>query len=161
MQSLVSVSQPTDETIPAPKASGALASRAVPAPVAEGQQAEWLPLGVWAFTQEREGDAVMFFQMSIDKSGIVGGAFKNVLTGEEQPIVGKLDRTTQRIAWHVGEITETVYDTYLPNLTEDVASVFVHLGNNQTQTWLMVRLPSPEMPPGTVKTPTGAELSAR
>jgi hypothetical protein len=133
----------------------------VPATVAEGRQAEWLPLGVWAFTQEREGDAVMFFQMSIDKNGIVGGAFKNVLTGEEQPIVGKLDRTTQRVAWHVGDLTETVYDTYLPNLTEDVASVFVHLDKNQTQTWLMVRLPSPEMPPGTVKIPRGAELSAR
>ena len=62
---------------------------------------------------------------------------------------------------HVGEITETVYDTCLPNLTEDVASVFVHLGENQTQTWLMVRLPSPEMPPGTVKIPKGTELSAR
>jgi hypothetical protein len=85
-----------------------------------------------------------------------------VLTGEEQPIVGKLDRATQRVAWHVGDITETVYDTYLPNLTEDVASVFVHLDKNQKpQTWLLVRLPSPEMPPGAVKVPTGGELSAR
>jgi hypothetical protein len=142
-------------------ANPAVEAAPVPAPVAEGQQAEWLPLGVWAFTQEREGDAVMFFQMSVDKNGIVGGAFKNVLTGVEQPIVGKLDRTTQRVAWHVGEITETVYDTYLPNLTDDVASVFVHLGNSQTQTWLLVRLPSPEMPPGTVKIPTGADLTAR
>jgi len=142
-------------------ASPAIEAAPVPEPVAEGHQAEWLPLGVWAFTQEREGDAVMFFQMSIDKNGIVGGAFKNALTGEEQPIVGKLDRTTQRVAWHVGDITDTVYDTYLPNLTEDVASVFVHLDKNQTQTWLMVRLPSPEMPPGTVKVPAGPELSTR
>jgi hypothetical protein len=29
----------------------------------------------------------------------------------------------------------------------DVASVFVHFGEKTTQTWLLVRLPSPEIPP--------------
>ena len=95
----------------------------------------------------------MFFQISIDKAGLVGGAYKNVLSGDEQPLVGQLDKKTQRVAWHVGDATGTVYETTLPELTADVASVFVHFGDKQTQTWLMVRLPSPEMPPSTVKLP--------
>jgi len=129
----------------------------VPEPVAEGQPAEWLPLGVWAFTQQQGGDAVMFFQLSADKDGIVSGAYKNVLTGDEEPIVGQLDTKTQRLAWHVGDNKETVYETSLPSLTSDVASVFVHMGQEQTQTWLLVRLPSPEMPPSAVQLPPVAQ----
>ena len=34
-----------------------------PAPPEPGQQAEWLPLGVWALAQEEKGDAYMFFQI--------------------------------------------------------------------------------------------------
>ncbi len=114
---------------------------------------DWLPVGVWALTQQEQGDATMFFQLSIDKDGIVGGAYKNVMTGDEQPVVGKLDMKSQRVAWHIGEVTTTVYETGLSNFENDVASTFVHFGEEQTQTWLLVRMPSPEMPPGTVKLP--------
>ena len=99
----------------------------------------------------------MFVQLSIDKNGIVGGAYKNVMTGDEQPIIGQLDARTQRVAWHVGDATQTVYETGLSNLQNDVASVFVHFGKDMTQTWLLVRLPSPELPPGSVKLPEVAQ----
>lgn len=130
----------------------------VPEPAQEGQPETWLPLGVWALTQQEEGDAVMFFQLSSDKAGIIAGAYKNVMTGEDQPIVGRIDPQTQRAAWHIGENTGTVYETGVSSLTYDAASVFVHFGERQTQTWLLVRLPSPEMPPGTVKLP---EITSR
>ena len=123
----------------------------------EKPEGDWLPVGVWALTQQEQGDATMFFQLSIDKNGIVGGAYKNVMTGDEQPIVGKLDFESQRVAWHIGDVTTTVYETGLSNFENDVASVFVHFGEAQTQTWLMVRMPSPEMPPGTVQLPEIAE----
>lgn len=125
----------------------------VPDPVAEGQPQTWMPLGVWALTQQEQGDANMFFQLSTDKNGLVGGAFKNVMTGDEEPVVGQVDKEKQRIAWHVGDVTQTVYETGLSSLTNDVASVFVHFGNQKTQTWLLVRLPSPEVPPAPVKIP--------
>lgn len=125
----------------------------VPEPVEEGKPETWLPMGVWALTQQEQGDAVMFFQLSVDKNGIVAGAYKNILTNEDQPIVGQLDKDGQRLAWHVGENTNTVYETGISSLTYDAASVFVHFGPEQTQTWLLVRLPSPEMPPGAVKLP--------
>lgn len=113
-----------------------------------------MPLGVWALTQQEQGDATMFVQISADKNGIVAGAYKNLLTGDEQPIVGQVDATTQRVAWHVGDASQTVYETGLSSLQSDVASVFVHFaGAQQTQTWLLVRLPSPEIPPGPVKLP--------
>jgi hypothetical protein len=135
-------------------ASPPLESYPVPQPpTKEGEPAQWLPMGVWALTQQEQGDAVMFFQLSVDKNGLVAGAYKNVMTNEDQPIVGQLDKETQRVAWHVGDNTETVYETGLSSLTYDVASVFVHFGPEATQTWLLVRLPSPEIPPGAVSLP--------
>lgn len=119
----------------------------VPEPPADGQQAEWLSLGAWALTQQEQGDPVMFFQLSVNRDGIVAGGYKNALTGDEQPIVGRLDRKTQRVAWHINNSPQTVFETGLSDLNYDVASVFVHFGAAQTQTWLLVRLPSPATPP--------------
>jgi len=134
-------------------ATPAVAEIPVPEPAAEGQPEEWMPLGVWALTQQEQGDATMFMQFSVNREGLLAGAYKNVLTGDEQPIVGQVDTATQRVAWHVGDATQTVYETGLSGLDSDVVSVFVHFGEAQTQTWLLVRLPSPEIPPGTVKLP--------
>jgi hypothetical protein len=116
-----------------------------PVPPEAGQQAEWLPLGVWALTQEDKGDAYMFVQISIDKNGVVTGAYQNVLSGDKSPISGQVDKKTQRVAWKIGS-NNTVIETGLQNLTQDVASCLVHFGPDTTQTWLLVRLKQPEMP---------------
>ncbi len=116
-----------------------------PMPPAPGQQPDWLPLGVWAMAQEEKGDAYMFFQLSIDRNGVVSGAYQNVLSGEKSPISGQVDKKTQRVAWRIGT-NNTVIETGLQNLTQDVASALVHFGPDTTQTWLLVRLKQPEMP---------------
>ena len=117
-----------------------------PMPPEDGQQAEYLPLGVWAMVQEEKGDAYMFFQISIDKDGVVTGAFKNLLSGETSPISGQVDKKTQRVAWKIGSNSSTVIETGLQNLTQEVASCLVHFGTDTTQTWLLVRLRDPAMP---------------
>lgn len=113
------------------------------APVVE---TEWTPLGVWALVQENQGDAVMFFQLSVNKSGLISGAYSNVLTGESQPIEGQVDRATQRAAWHVGEQTEKVFEAGMANLTENQASCMVHFAPGEMQNWLLVRMESPDLP---------------
>lgn len=137
----IALAQPRVEEVP------------VPEPAERGQAETWEPLGVWALTQQEEGDANMFLQLSVNRDGLVAGAYKNVMTGDEQPVVGQLDKQKQVLAWHVGNADDTVYETGLSNLENDVASVFVHFGEEQTQTWLLVRLPSPELPASTVKIP--------
>src|SRR5277367_3354117 len=116
-----------------------------PAPPEPGQQAEWLPLGVWALAQEEKGDAYMFFQISTDKNGVVTGGYQNGLSGEKSPISGQVDKKTQRVAWKIGS-NNSVLETSLQNLTQDVASCLIHFGADVTQTWLLVRLKEPEMP---------------
>jgi hypothetical protein len=116
-----------------------------PTPPQQGQQPEWLPLGVWALAQEEKGDAYMFFQLSIDKNGVVTGAYQNVLSGENAPISGQVDKKTQGIAWKIGT-NNTVIETGLQSLTKDVAPCLLHFGEGNTQTWLLVRQKQPEMP---------------
>jgi hypothetical protein len=141
--------------VPDPPATGADNEDGTGSP-----EGDWLPVGVWALTQQQQGDATMFFQLSIDRNGIVAGAYKNVLTGDEQPVAGRLDFKTQRVAWHIGSATTTVYETSLSNLENDVAGLFVHFGEAQTQTWMLVRMPSPEMPPATARIPDIGPVAA-
>jgi hypothetical protein len=115
-------------------------------PPESGKQAEYLPLGVWAMVQEEKGDAHMFFQISIDKNGVVTGAYKNLLSGEVSPISGQVDKKTQRVAWKIGSNSSTVIEAGLQNLTRDIASCLVHFDTDTTQTWLLVRLKDPDMP---------------
>jgi hypothetical protein len=129
-----------------------------PAPPESGQQPDWLPLGVWALAQEEKGDAYMFFQLSIDKDGVVSGAYQNVLSGEMSPISGQVDKKTQRVAWKIGT-NNTVIETGLQSLTQDVASCLVHFGPDTTQTWLLVRLKQPEMPTAPQTAETGTKGS--
>ncbi|PTY01529.1 hypothetical protein DB346_12310 [Verrucomicrobia bacterium LW23] len=105
-----------------------------------------IPLGVWALVQQEKGDAVMFFQLSITRDGLVTGAFSNVLTGESMPIVGSVDKKTQRVAWHTGKSTKNAIECNLNGLTQNQTAVFLHFGTGQTQTWLLVRMPNPDMP---------------
>lgn len=115
-----------------------------PMPPAEaGKPAEWMPLGVFALAQEEKGDPVMFFQISVNREGVISGGYQSVLTGDQKPIAGKVDKETQNIAWRVGDNIETVYATTLANLTQDVSPLAIHFGKDRVQNWLLVRMPEP------------------
>jgi hypothetical protein len=114
-----------------------------PMPPQEGKDAEWMPLGVFALVQEKKGDPVMFFQISLSRDGRISGGFESTLTGDQKPIAGQVDKQTQNVAWRVGDNTGTVFATTLANLTMDVSTVAVHFGSERVQQWLLVRMPEP------------------
>ena len=109
------------------------------------QPTEWMPLGVFALAQEERGDPVMFFQLSINRDGIISGAFQSTITNDTRPVAGQVEKASQRAAWRVGDNTETIFETTLGNLTQDVSPIAVHFGNSRTQTWLLVRMPTPAL----------------
>jgi hypothetical protein len=112
-------------------------------PFDPNQPGEWMPLGVFALAQEDKGDPVMFFQLSINRQGIISGAFQGTITNDTRPVAGQVDKASQRAAWRVDDNTETIFETTLGNLTQDVSPIAVHFGNSSTQTWLLVRMPEP------------------
>jgi hypothetical protein len=132
----VNVEQPPPPLPPAP--APAQAAQPAAAPVEE-----WMPLGVFALAQEEKGDPVMFFQISVNRAGVISGAYNSTITDDQRPIAGQVDKATQRVAWRIGENKETVFVTSLANLTQDVSPVAIHFGATRTQTWLLVRMPEP------------------
>jgi hypothetical protein len=85
----------------------------------------------------------MFFQLSINTQGIISGAFQSTITNDNRPVAGQVEKVSQRAAWRVGDSTDTIFETTLGNLTQDVSPIAVHFGNSRTQTWLLVRMPEP------------------
>src|SRR5260221_13286696 len=109
-------------------------------------------MGVWALTQEQKGDAVMFFQLSISKQGVISGAYKNTLTGGSEQIIGSGDGESQLAALRVGQNGKTVIETGLYNPTKDVTSAAIHFYTGKNQTLLIVGLPQPTQPEQPTKT---------
>jgi hypothetical protein len=128
---------------------------------------EWMPLGVFALAQEEKGDPVMFFQISVNRDGVISGGYSNTMTGDERPIAGQVDKKTQRVAWRIGDNAETIFETSLANLTQDVSPIAIHFGQDRTQTWLLVSMPEPSptdkpatIPPVNAKPPPLAKAAA-
>ena len=108
---------------------------------------EWLPLGVFAATQDREAtgpDPTLFLQLAVNKDGVISGTFSNMATGDNQTIEGMVDKKSQRVAWCVEGKSWPIVETGLASLTTDTFPVLVHFEDGQTQQWLLVRLEEPK-----------------
>jgi hypothetical protein len=115
-------------------------------PEVDPDTVEWMPLGVFALT-ENEGsaeDATLFLQLAISKEGIIAGTFQNTATDDSFEVEGTVDKDSQRAAWGpVGEIWP-IMETGIYNLTENEAGALLHFEDGQTQQWSMIRLDEPQ-----------------
>ena len=115
-----------------------------------------MALGIFALAQEKQGDPVALFQLSVNKEGTISGAYQSALTDDKQPVAGKIDTNTQTAAWRVGENRTNIYTTSIANLTQDVCTVAIHFGGDRIQEWLLVRLPAPQ---GADQAPKAPEMN--
>jgi hypothetical protein len=115
-------------------------------PSAEPEKGDWLPLGVFALTQDGEASGTqpsIYMQLAISKQGVISGTLKNTGTGKVQSLEGMADKKSQRVAWSVVDQQRPIMETGLSNLTQDTAPALIHFADGQTQQWLMVRLEEP------------------
>jgi hypothetical protein len=111
-------------------------------PPADGSQTAWMPLGVWALsTSELEKNPSRLFQLAVSKNGTISGTLTNTTTNDTQPIVGSVDRETQRACWYAGDRKDVVAETGIFNLTKDEAPVLIHFGPTRTEEYLLIRMP--------------------
>jgi hypothetical protein len=113
-------------------------------------ESDWLPLGVFALTQDGEPsgvDPTMFLQLTVSKQGILAGTFQNTATGTVKSVEGMVDRESQRAAWTEVGKTRPLMETGISNLTQNSAPVLVHFADGTTQQYLLVRLEKPTMAP--------------
>jgi hypothetical protein len=120
------------------------------APEVAPDQAEWMPLGVFALTQDGQAtgpDPTLFLQLAISREGAINGTLNNTATNQTQTIEGMADKQSQRCAWTVQGQTRPIMETGIANLTQDSAPALLHFADGQTQQWLMVRLEEPAAQP--------------
>ncbi len=104
---------------------------------------DWLPLGVFAFCKPDQTSSDIKIQLAVNKDGIPRGNYTDTALAQNQVVQGSVDKSTQRVAFTVGE-NPAVIETGLYNLTKDEAPCLMHLGKDQTEQWLLVRLKQPD-----------------
>lgn len=114
-------------------------------PEVEPENVEWMPLGVFALTQDDVSaeDATLFLQLAISKEGIIAGTFQNTATDESFEVEGTVDQESQRAAWGKVGASWPIMETGIYNLTENEAGALLHFEDGQTQQWEMIRLDEP------------------
>jgi hypothetical protein len=105
---------------------------------------EWQPLGVFGLIQDGEQTAQRIFQLAVNKDGIVRGNYYAAVADNTIPVVGSVDKKSQRVAWSVGEKKDIVFETGLDSMTKDESTILIHYGKDSTQQMVLVRLPEPK-----------------
>lgn len=134
------------ETIPAEEYATQAETIATSAPkVDDPDSLEWLPLGVFAITQDGNPNAVpnMFLQMAVSKEGIIAGTYQNKSTDQTESIEGMVDQKSQRAAWTIVGKNTPIMETGIANLTENETKALVHFADGTTQQWLMLHVEKP------------------
>jgi hypothetical protein len=107
---------------------------------ADGDDQQWMPLGVFAMTTDQQSDANTVLQLAVNKQGVIRGNYTNTTSNDTKPVQGSVDKKSQRAAWTIGDKKENVMETGIYNLTKDEASALVHIGKDKTEQVLLVRL---------------------
>ncbi len=107
-------------------------------------EGDWLPLGVFAFTNTETPSSDITIQLAISKEGIIRGNYTDTATKRNQVVQGSMDKQTQRVAFTVGDNKTNIIETGIYNLTKDEAPCLIHFGNERTEQWLLVRLQPPQ-----------------
>jgi len=126
-------------------ASAAALASVDPTAISANAEGEFLPIGTFAIsTSANEKDPSRVIQLAVDKNGIVTGTMFNTETDKTFPVVGRVDKDTQRVAFTIGDNKDVVLETGLFNLTQEQTPVLVHNGPDQNETYLFARLEHPE-----------------
>jgi hypothetical protein len=110
----------------------------------QAQNEEWLPLGVFAvIADEGQTNADKVVQLAINRDGIIRGNLHDMLLDTVTPVIGSVDKKTQRVSFKVEGNDTLIIDTGLYNLTNDEVPVLVHFSADRQEGRVLVRLKNP------------------
>jgi hypothetical protein len=110
------------------------------------EEVEWLPLGVFALTQDGDSadvEPTVFLQLAISKEGILAGTVQNTATDKVEEIEGMIDKESGRAAWTIVDKDSPIMESGIANLTKEEVPTLLHFADGTTQQWLLVRLEEP------------------
>ncbi|MCS7470628.1 hypothetical protein NZK35_28590 [Stieleria sp. ICT_E10.1] len=111
----------------------------------ETQDEEWLPLGVFAIiaeTDQTQTDKVI--QLALNREGAIRGNYQDMLTEQVTPIVGSVDKKSERVGLKLEGNDSLVMEIGLYNLTNDEVPALIHFDETRREPRTLVRLKNPE-----------------
>jgi hypothetical protein len=105
---------------------------------------DWLPLGVFAVVTDEQTTTDKLLQLAVNKEGVIRGNYQDMITDKLTPLIGSVDKETQRVAIKVEGNDLLVAETGLYNLTNDEAPLMIHFGADRQEVRTLVRLQQPE-----------------
>jgi hypothetical protein len=134
--------------------SAAALANVDPAELKAVDKSDWMALGTFSMAVKNdEVDPARVIQLAVSKNGLVSGTIHNRSSGNTYTVSGRVDKETQRLAFVIGDDSNTVMETGIYNLTQDQTPVLCHFGTSQHEVYLMARLPEPEHDPADAQTP--------
>ena len=115
----------------------------------ETQDEDWMPLGVFALIKEAgqtQTDKVL--QLALNRDGAIRGNLQDMLTDEVKPLVGSVNKESQRVAIKMEGNDSIVLEAGLYNLTNDEVPALVHFDAERQQAVTLIRLKNPNLEDG-------------
>jgi hypothetical protein len=103
------------------------------------KQTKFLPLGVFTLAPRNQTEASALVQLAVSKDGVVRGSYYDMLTDQDHPVRGAVDKKTGRVAFTFGPQGKVTFETSVRNLTQDRGVVGVNYENGKTSTWTLAR----------------------
>lgn len=106
---------------------------------------EWMPLGVFALSNGREGSVPsIYLQIALSRDGFISGTCYIATTDQTYEIEGLVDQQTQLAAWKIKDSAGSpLIETGLYNLTQSQAPARLYFTNGEVRDMLLVRLEEP------------------
>ena len=100
------------------------------APKVTNNKDQWMPLGVFAVTQDAKKASDMVLQLAVNKEKAVKGTYFNSDDNTAKPIKGMVDKESGRAVWTFADKNKNavIMETGIYNLTKDQTGVLVHFG---------------------------------
>jgi hypothetical protein len=105
-----------------------------------GTNEDWLPLGVYGIIAEGQTTTDKLVQLALNKDGTIRGNYQDMISDKVTPIVGSVDKATQRVALRIEGNKLLVAETGLYDLTNDEVPILIHFGKDRHETRTLIRL---------------------
>jgi hypothetical protein len=103
------------------------------------EDAEFMPLGVFALAPENQKDAAAVMQLSLSKDGILRGTYCDLLTDQGQTVMGAVDKASKLVAWKLSSEGRVIFESTLGDLTQATGGVRATMPGGDIRQFVLAR----------------------
>lgn len=107
---------------------------------ATADDAQWMPLGVFALKPSDQPKARLVLQMAVRRDGVLRGSQFDTTSQEVANVVGAIDKQTLRATWRLEGDHPESFETALAELTKAEGNLTVRLPEGKQESWKAIQI---------------------